>query len=517
MDFKLNRETVPAAESIFDGIQEQSLELDYILPDYCPDIFRLVRCDTVPVITDWSVNGDRLTYELRCDVHILYCGEEGGEIQAVHQRRSFTKTVELGRSCEDPTVRLVPKTDHVNFRAVNKRRFDLRGAISVKIAVTGEQEQEVVSDAFGMNIQLKKAPVRFAAKKLHAEKNVQLSEDIELSAAQPDVTGILSCRCIASECERKLISGKLLAKGDAEIRLLYSCDTEDGAGVEPMSFSVSYSQIIDIDGLDESFECTVVPEVVSCDITVSADKDGNNRVLRCETELRLCCRAVKTASVMVAEDAFSTVYPCNVLLSEIKAEQIPVVYDEGFRLSAKIADGDSVPKTIYAMWSEPKNINTRIGDDGRSVVISGMLAYSMAAKDKADMIVMPDRDEAFEETIALPDDISGSSVTAEVRVGDVSYDISAEGVLTAKAEVSVRLLVYSSSLVNAVTDIAVDDSTRKQRDGDYAIKLYFGIENENVWDIAKRYSTSVAAVMEENDLTGERLENGGMLLIPIVS
>jgi len=47
------------------------------------------------------------------------------------------------------------------------------------------------------------------------------------------------------------------------------------------------------------------------------------------------------------------------------------------------------------------------------------------------------------------------------------------------------------------------------------VKLYFGIENENVWDIAKRYSTSVDAVMEENELNGEKLENGGMLLIPI--
>ena len=63
MELKLNRETVPAAEVIFDGVQEQSVELDYILPDYCPDIFRLIRCDTSPVITEWSVNGDRLTYE----------------------------------------------------------------------------------------------------------------------------------------------------------------------------------------------------------------------------------------------------------------------------------------------------------------------------------------------------------------------------------------------------------------------------------------------------------------------
>ena len=430
------------------------------------------------------------------------------------QQRSFTRTVELGKSADAPEVRISAKTDHVNFRAVNKRRIDLRGAVSVKIAVAGEQKQEVVSDAEGMNIQLRKVPVRYAARRLSAVKNVRIEEEIELTAAQPDISGIISCRCIASACEVKLISGKLLAKGEADVDLLYAGAKDGDMPVEPMSFSLSYSQIIDVDGLDESFECSVAPEVISCDIGITG---GDNRTVRCEAELRLCCRAVKTATVMIAEDAFSTVYPCNAEISEIKAEQIPAVYDENLRHSTRLAEGENVPQNIYAMWSEPKNINSHIGEDGRSVVISGMLVYSMAAREKNGGVVMPDHEEAFEETVGLPDNISGADVSADVRVRETTYDISADGVLNARADMSVKLSVYSADSIRAVTDISIDDSTKKERDGDYAIKLYFGTENENVWDIAKRYSTSVSAIMEENDLTDDRLESGGMLLIPIVS
>lgn len=43
MDFKINRETVSAAECVYESMQEQGIELDYILPDYYPDIFKLVR------------------------------------------------------------------------------------------------------------------------------------------------------------------------------------------------------------------------------------------------------------------------------------------------------------------------------------------------------------------------------------------------------------------------------------------------------------------------------------------
>ncbi|HRR76759.1 MAG: DUF3794 domain-containing protein [Ruminococcus sp.] len=517
MELKINRETVPVSECIYEGVQEQTVELDYILPDYYPDIFRLIRCRVTPVITDSSVSGDKLNYELRCDIRILYCGEEDSVIRCVSQSQSFSRSVELGRNCTSPVYTLSPKTDHVNFRAVNKRRLDMRGAVSVRIKICGEQEQEVISDAFGMNIQLRKTPVRYASQRIRADKMIQISEETELSAAQPPVISILGIRCSAGECEKKMISGKLLAKGEVDIDLLYACEKEGEGAVEPLSFTLPYSQIIDIDGIDESFECRVEPEVISCEAVPAAGKDGENRLLRCETELMLRCQGVKTSTAMLVTDAYSTVYPCETETSEIRTEQIPVIYDESFRSMAKLAEGDSVPQTIYAMWCTPKNINTHISDDGRGLVVTGMLTYSMAAKDSSGMISMPDKDEAFEEVIALGDDVSGSSVSADISVREVSYNISPEGVLTAKADIGARISVTGSTSVKALTGLTADDSVRKERDGDYSIKLYFGVENEAVWDIAKRYSTSVAAVMEENELPGEKLESGGMLLIPIVT
>ena len=72
-----------------------------------------------------------------------------------------------------------------------------------------------------------------------------------------------------------------------------------------------------------------------------------------------------------------------------------------------------------------------------------MLTWSMAAIDPSGMMIMSDRDEAFEETLELGDDIGGCSISAEVSAGDVSYNISPEGVLTAKAGIDIRLSVSS--------------------------------------------------------------------------
>ena len=121
MDFKTNMETIPISEQIYSGVQEQGVELDYILPDYYPDIFRLVRCELSPVITGYSVIGDKLSYELRCNIRILYCSESGSVLQSVEQRQSFSKNVDLGKVCDSPEITLIPKTDESLYKsAVNK-------------------------------------------------------------------------------------------------------------------------------------------------------------------------------------------------------------------------------------------------------------------------------------------------------------------------------------------------------------------------------------------------------------
>ena len=56
----------------------------------------------------------------------------------------------------------------------------------------------------------------------------------------------------------------------------------------------------------------------------------------------------------------------------------------------------------------------------------------------------------------------------------------------------------------------------KQKDQDYALRLYFAEAGESIWEISKRYNTSAAAILAENDLESDTRTAAGMILIPIV-
>ena len=44
MDCKLSRGLLPTQELVFDGCEEKPVDLDFSLPDYCPDIQRILKC-----------------------------------------------------------------------------------------------------------------------------------------------------------------------------------------------------------------------------------------------------------------------------------------------------------------------------------------------------------------------------------------------------------------------------------------------------------------------------------------
>ena len=68
-----------------------------------------------------------------------------------------------------------------------------------------------------------------------------------------------------------------------------------------------------------------------------------------------------------------------------------------------------------------------------------------------------------------------------------------------------------------ITDISVNSSSKKEQPCSCALKLYYADKGEEIWDIAKKYSAPLSAVVEEKQSSAacEKLPQCKMLLIPM--
>ena len=144
MELKLTRESICINEIVFDGSMEQAVELDYLLPDYCPSIFKVLKSRIVPKITSERIMNGKLLVDGVAYIKILYVSEESYRICTLSQKQAFSKSLELKEGCEEGCVSAFVKCDYVNCRVINQRRLDIRGALTIRATVSTVRKLDIL-------------------------------------------------------------------------------------------------------------------------------------------------------------------------------------------------------------------------------------------------------------------------------------------------------------------------------------------------------------------------------------
>ena len=63
MDCKMKYDSVTAQETVYDSSEEKAIDVALSLPDYCPDIQKILKCIAEPAVTVKTVVGDRFETE----------------------------------------------------------------------------------------------------------------------------------------------------------------------------------------------------------------------------------------------------------------------------------------------------------------------------------------------------------------------------------------------------------------------------------------------------------------------
>lgn len=510
MDFKLNREIFTATETQLDNSYEQAVEQDMLLPDYYPDIFRVLKCRLMPRIVSHSINGDKLTYELVAVVKILYLSEGSNKLNSIEQRLTFTKSCDIPSGLKNPMVIATPKTDYINCRVVNQRRLDLRGAVSVRIKVTAEKAKSAVCDISGAGIQLYTEAVTYPTSRLYASKRVTIVEEMELSETKPHISSIIRTSCEAQVEEQKIVSGKLVIKGEAQVCMLYSSETDNDSSLETMRFSIPFSQICDLEGLTEGYELFCDIMSCGCDILV---KGESMKTIECELVLLMDVRAVRYETSELVTDVYSTAYECTPQISQEKIECVPVKLSETHTQTATLTCQEGEISSVCDVFSTVSAVSARYSPEKNAFIVSGNITFTAIGRNDSGTPIYLETDCAFEHKIDSECATEECILAPRVSVATCSYTLSGSDSVEIRTELSVSGYITKLVTKNLVTALELSDTPCDKSDVG-ALTLYFAKSGERVWDVAKKYCISKNAVMSENDLSCDTVSEDRMLLIP---
>ncbi|MBQ8077152.1 MAG: LysM peptidoglycan-binding domain-containing protein, partial [Eubacterium sp.] len=95
-------------------------------------------------------------------------------------------------------------------------------------------------------------------------------------------------------------------------------------------------------------------------------------------------------------------------------------------------------------------------------------------------------------------------------VDDYDFSLSADGRVDLRLNLLVNAYYYNVVQIPLLSDITVGDEIKDS----HTLTVYFGKENENVWDIAKSFLSDADKIMKENSLKSDVLDASKVLIIP---
>lgn len=509
MDLRVTGQSVAANEVMFDQSVEQAIDTEFTLPDYCPDISRVLKCKVTPSINSRAVSGATLNLEGTVAINLLFADSDNS-INSYEYQTPFNRALEVGQGLESGYVQLKVKPDYVNCRAITPRKLDIHGAITMHTKIICRHATEIITDVDSPDIQMRRGNSEATTPMGTSEKHMIIEEELEIGQGQPSIRCLLRSdgRAVSTDC--KIISNKAVVKGELLVSILYCPEGENRP--QTLESSLPISQIIDIDHVNESCECDVSIDVTSLDIKPRTGMSGEARSFSMCAKLCICVSAYCNAEVPVIYDAFSTKYEADVQKSDIVFEKIVSPIHENYLCKKTLEFSEDAIGTVVDLWCDNQVGNVRT--ENKQLVINGTVQICILAFDTKNSPVYYERPVDYEYRYDLEKVPSVMRCEPQIVAVASSYTLISSERIEVRVELGITAAVFEISKVPAVTAVEVNESAPKKRQDDTALVIYYTEPGEDVWDIARKYNTSPNEIVNLNELSEETLPGGKMLLIP---
>ena len=336
-----------------------------------------------------------------------------------------------------------------------------------------------------------------------SERAFQVSEELNLPDGRPQIARLVSCLLTPVVQEQGLVGSKAVLKGTANLQITY-LDNENA--LRTLSFSVPFSQYCQMEGdydQDETLESVLLVTGVQLEPVASEQ----SQKLLFGAGLLAQCLVTKTVTLPFCEDAFAT---HGTLLAEWKEFTFDCQLDRQVQQLAlrDTLRGEPLRSVIDSAvfvdfpHTEPVEQGVRVTVPV-NVRVLGLDAEGM----------MQGLSGAARAETELPAECGAVCRASAALRPEGSASPSGDGA-ELRAALTLDAGFFAQQTLCTLSAGTIDPPAEPEARRP-SLVIRAGLDGGPVWDVAKQYGTSVAAICAANGLSGEEIEAGGMLLIPM--
>ncbi len=502
-----------ALMKVHDGIKHTEVSEEFILPDYLPDVKRIIRVDAKPKIDGKFISSGRVDFEGDIVCHILFC-DEGNHLKNVTFTIAFADGVDVSGIEDECVANLLPDPESIVCKMLNPRRVSIRMRLDTEVTVWCHKcfEPKYAGDFNPAEIQCSERDVDVMKLVCAGESGLNVSADLEADGALPQIGEIIACNVDMSFYECKGSDGKVLCRGDMPITVFYSSNDGENETYTVLFRKLPIAQVVLADEVSDDYSCMARGAVDSVKYNVAENGFGERRIVELDVTYRVYLNCVGKAKTKVACDVYAVGKNVKTETEKETFCRFSKLYSTSFgsniaftREELNLQDAENV----FALSATPKVTSVQLEQNKTRLIVQGS---SLAGA----VIKTADGLETHEYEVPFKVELEAAGVKENFTY---NYDIvcvnskgrfDSENFYT-ELDMQLNLMLLDTEEVDVLKK--AEFTAREREENAPQMRFYYPAENETLWDIGKQFGISAAELADKNEITGQTLPN--VLYIPM--
>ncbi len=482
-----------------------NFDFDIVLPEYYDTVSKILDCSLTPVCEAVNISGDKINVSGIGKIKLLYIGEDK-KFYCYKNEQKYTKIFLSNDITASASIDIEQHISSFNFRALGPKRVSAKANIMMSVIPAEIRFCDLVNDSDENNIEVNKVSDELIMPCALSLRDISVSGELIAEEIKEQISEIVRYETVLLFNEIKPIKNKLYLNGNCIVSLL--CLTENNTFVKPNRFTLPFSEILDIDGIEENSQCYIGYRINDTKIDISEYNGTNKLSVNILSSIKVSSFIQNNVSYI--NDIFSTEKELKTIYNEVEIINKIEKKNETVTVTSESETFVENEYEIIDTWVDELTATIAQSKDSTTVVVlSGNFKVLIKTADGEINCILRN----FSKDLSVCE-YDNSVVYDSVKLSMLSISSSRSSSKSIKTsmDISVEITLYDRRKVNLLSSFTLNSSEKLERVK--GVILYFACKGENIWEIAKANRTSVEKIMNYNSIGESVLTNDTMLILP---
>jgi len=518
MSLEFVREAIRVSQVIGEDSTQTVVENDIIVPDVKPDIAHILLLDGDVYTNKTEAMHDKILVSGTIMFKILYIPDDSSQsLKGINTSMPFSYGLDMNGSKQGMNCRIKCDIEHIEYEILNGRKINVKTILNVGGKVYDGVDQDVIGGIKGIDdIQVMKENLKINCHIGNNESLCNVRETLEVPSGKPPIKEILRNDIKILGKDFKVTDNKVLVKGDLNVTTLYIGDDEDRS-IQVMEHEIPFTQFVDLYGIDEGSTCDVDSNIINSQFDVVEDNEGESRALNCEVSINIYVEGNAKRNIETIVDAYSSRAKLSFEKENFTTEEILSQSRSQIILkdTLTLKEGNPDLGEVFNVLCKPILSECRIGED--KVVVEGLTNNSVLylSNDSEQPICCHVEEIPFRHSVDVKGINDEMPCEIDLDIEHCNYSVVSNNEVEVRLVINLNIKVLNQISIPLIVKVNEGLIDANKLSSQPSIIIYFTKQGDTLWNIAKKYLTTVMDLQTVNNMIdSDAVIPGQQLIIP---